>query len=267
MMKRIIVSLLLVCALLLSATAADRQTVYDDASILTAKEAEDAASLYETIYAECGLLCVLVTGYDLGAMEADLPQYAGDAVDMVLLAVDMQARHFDLYQYNGVSGESAFRISAGESDQILDAVLDDMTDGDYASAAMTFGELSKTCFINEQSFVPNSGGEDYRYTSYDTPKEWTLGDFLRALLLPLVIGMALGGVAVAVVYASYSKKERGTAYPLDEYSTLNLTAREDRFVNKTVAVTRIPDPPSSSGGGHGGGVGGGGGAHMGGRSF
>lgn len=115
--------LALVIALTVFVGAYDFNYVIDDAELLTADEKADVEAYYDRIYTEDNLLLVFVTAYGKGDVLSALPDYADGAADMLLLYVDMDARHFDLYQYNSVSGESAFRINSSETDTILDAVL------------------------------------------------------------------------------------------------------------------------------------------------
>ncbi len=285
-MKRVFVLWLCICLLSVTVAAAEAIYIHDDADLYTDAEEATLTSAAEGVLADSGLLCVLVTGYGLGDMTDALPAYAADAEDMVLLAIDMSARTFDLYQYNGSLGESAFQVSQSEADRILDGILPDMADGAYADAAAYFMELSETCFTNAESFSPDDRGDDYSYIDYGGDYDYDYGydydyDYdepsfsLESVGHWFVIGLAVGGISVLCVWGLYKKKVHGAIYPLGQFAKLDLTDTKDTFITKNVVVTRIADdPPSHHGGGsrgggrsHSGGSRGGGGARMGGRSF
>ncbi len=170
-------ALALALALSVFVGAYDFNYVIDDAELLTADEKADVEAYYDRIYTEDHLLLVFVTAYGKGDVLSALPDYAGGAVDaggatdMLLLYVDMDARHFDLYQYNGVSGESAFRVNSSETDTILDAVLDYAADGEWYDAALCFADESLPAFTNDANFI---SGEDHYgdegYQKYEKPE-------------------------------------------------------------------------------------------------
>ena len=259
-MKKCLLILLCMWLLTLSVCAADFGYVYDNADLYTDDEEAKIAEAAEKIYTNDRVACVIVTDYGMGDILRMLPAYAGSE-DIVLLTVDMSARTFELYQYNATHGESAFRISASESDAILDGILPSMADADYADAAHTFLELAKICFTGGEAFDPSDTGGDYTYQEYGKTFSF------RTVLLPLLIGMAAGGISVLCVYGVYKRKVHGAIYPLGEFAKLNLIDAKDTFVTKSVIVTRIPDPPSGGGGASRSGGSRGGGARMGGRSF
>lgn len=270
-------ALVLALALPIFVGAYDFSYVIDDAELLTADEKADVEAYYDRIYTEDDLLLVFVTAYGKGDVLSALPDYAGIAADMLLLYVDMDARHFDLYQYNDVSGESAFRINSSETDTILDAVLNYAKDGDWYGAALCFADEGLPAFTNDANFVSGEdhyGDEGYQeYKKPDGPVTWQykleLIGGIAAGVLPIALLISL--IVTLIVLASYKKKVRGATYPLEAFTNVKMTASQDNFINKTLTVTTIHrdnDSGGSSGGGSsGGGGGGGGGGHMGGRSF
>lgn len=286
-MKKSFLILLCMCLLTAGAFAVDFGYVYDDADLYTDAEEAKIIAAAEAVYGDSGLLCVIVTDHGIGDMLDLLPTYAGSAVDMALLTIDMSARQFDLYQYNAVEGESAFRISSSETDTILDGILPDMADGNYADAALLFVALAEESFTNGEAFDPSVPGADYEYNEYYTPEyeapyydypyvtEYEPAFSIGIVLVPLLVGLLAGGIALLCVWGLYKKKVHGSTYPLGQFAKLDLTDSKDTFVTKNVVVTRIADDPphhhgGSRGGGrfHGGGSrGSGGGARMGGRSF
>lgn len=275
--------------LLFALTASAAAYTYDNADLYTPDEETEIAAAAEQVYTNSGLYCVILTDHGIGDILAELPIYAGDAVDMALLTIDMSAREFYLYQYNAEEGESAFRISSVESDEILDGILPEMADGDYFNAALTYLEMTEKRFNNDEAFDPALTGDDYEYIeyptydypSYDYPYEYPYeaevnrGFPFEVIFMMAFVGAVAGGISVLCVWLSYKKKVHGATYPLGQFAKLDLIDSRDTFINTTKVVTRIPDPPSNSGGHHrsggfrsgGGGFRGGGGARMGGRKF
>ena len=272
-----VLALVLALVLPVFVGAYDFSYVIDDAELLTAEEKADVEAYYDRIYTEDDLLLVFVTAYGKGDVLSALPDYAGIAADMLLLYVDMDARHFDLYQYNDVSGESAFRINSSETDTILDAVLNYAKDGDWYGAALCFADEGLPAFTNDANFVSGEdhyGDEGYQeYKKPDGPVTWQykleLIGGIAAGVLPIALLISL--IVTLIVLASYKKKVRGSTYPLEAFTNVKMTASQDNFINKTLTVTTIHrdnDSGGSSGGSSSsGGGGGGGGGHMGGRSF
>lgn len=252
--------------------------VYDFADLYTDEEEAQIFAEATTVYADSGILCVILTDHGIGDITAELPYYAEDALDMVLLTIDMTAREFYLYQYNAVEGESAFRISSIESDIILDGILPEMADGEYFFAALTYLELAEDAFTNVEVFDPIETGKDYEYIEYPDygypmEPEGFLWDVFGTAVL---IGAIVGGVVVLLVFLSYKRKVHGEIYPLGEFADLALHEQRDTYTHTTRTKVRVSDSSSSSGGHHRSGGGfsggggfrsGGGGARMGGRKF
>lgn len=270
-MKRLI-PILLCFLLAISASA----YVYDNADLYTDEEEAIITAEAEAVYVHSGLRCVIFTDFGIGDITAELPNYAEDATDMALLTIDMSEREFYLYQYNGEDGESAFRISTSESDDILDGILPEMADGEYLFAALTYLEMTADAFASVDTFAPAVTDDEYvyveypeyEYPSYEEPQDFDWEVFGMLLLG----GAAVGGIAVLCVWLSYKKKLHGAIYPLGEYANLTMRESRDNYINTTRTRTRVSDSSNShhGGGGFSGGGsrgGGGGGARMGGRKF
>lgn len=271
MKKRFLFPFLLFLLLLLPlSVSAETAYLYDGADLYTQEEQTEINDLFAEIENESGLLCVLVTRTESQDTLALLPDYAGGAVDMLLLDIDMSRRYLDVYQYNGVDGEAGYRVSTSESDKILDAVQSDLAAGDYLAGARHFGEMAQQAFLDNEGdgrFDPAETGDDYEYMPYE-PDDDTASVLLSRALIALGFGCLVGGIAVLIVRARYKRKTHGETYPLKEFSSLSLTQSKDTFSHKTLSVVRKPEPQEnhSSGGGSSGGHSGGG-SHMGGRSF
>ncbi len=264
-MKKFVFALIFAAILVFNISALSYTYVYDNADLLAPLEEEEISLYAENVYNSSGLLAVIVTDYGIYGMTGNLPAYSDGAEDMVLLAVDMSARQYDMYQYNATYGESAFRVSYTESHMILDSIFEDIAGGNYADAAEMFISLSEENFLNAELFDPENAGDQYEYVEYS---DTTYVIFFA--IIGLLFGAVIGGITVLCVKLFYKRKVHSDIYPLGQYADLTLTENKDTFVNKSVVVTRIPDPPSNSGGGGSRGFSGrsgGGGARMGGRSF
>ncbi len=258
----------------LFAVTASAAYIYDGADLYTDAEEVMFANEAAAVYENSGVFCVILTGHGIGDITAELPSYAGGAMDMALLTIDMTAREFYLYQYNAAEGESAFRISTAESDEILDGILPEMADGAYFQAALTYLELTEGAFGGEEVFDPAVTDEEYvyiEYPEYDYPgydySEEPAGFAWDVLGTTLLVGVIAGGIAVLCVWLSYKRKVHGAIYPLGEFANLALREQRDNYTHTTRTRVRVSD--SSSHGSHHGGSsrGGGGGARMGGRKF
>ena len=263
--------MILFCLLLTFSASA---YVYDYADLYTDAEEAQIAAEAQAVYENSGIRCVLLTDFGIGDITAGLPNYAEDAVDMALLTIDMSAREFYLYQYNGEDGESAFRISTFESDAILDGILPDMANGDYFLAALVYLEMTADAYTDAEVFDPAVTGDDYVYIEYPDPIYPTIyptepaGFDWDVFCMMLFMGAAVGGIVVLCVWLSYKKKVHGEIYPLGKYANLALVEQQDNYINTTHTRVRISDSSSNGGARSGGGSrGGGGGARMGGRKF
>ena len=262
-MKKFVLSLVAATLLIVSASAFEFDYVYDGADLFDSDAEYENSLPAENVYSNSGLLTVVVTDYGIHDILSVLPTYSYGAEDMLLFAIDMQERQFELYQYNATYGESAFRVSYAESEIILDSVFPDMASGDYTTAALLFISLADKYFSNLEAFSPDTVGDGYEYIDFPQYEE-PLSAF-DIIAMALLFGAFVGGVAVFIVFLSYKRKVHGSTYPLGQFSNLKITDTRDTFVTKKVIVTHIPDPPKSSGGG--GFHSSGGGARMGGRSF
>jgi hypothetical protein len=63
--------------------------------------------------------------------------------------------------------------------------------------------------------------------------------WLSIIVIALVSGVVIGGIVCGIAVARYKMKIRPTNYPLEHYTRLNLTEREDRFLNRHVTKVRV----------------------------
>lgn len=260
-MKKTVIAIIIAAILSISALASDYTYVYDEADIFTYEEIDIISKEAKALYESKNVRLVIVSGY--GIEETD--SYVPGEDDAILLAFDMDPdiRERFLYQFSALE---QYNISDAEAEEIYDYVGETLAYSDFFDAALAFLEIAAEKYSNDEEFVEGDY-DGYVYYEYSEADSFELSD----VVLPLLAGIVIGGISVLCVKSSYKKKVHGATYPLSQFSKLNLTASNDDFVNKTVVVTRIPDPPSSSGGGRSGGgsIGrsSGGGMRMGGRKF
>ena len=173
-----------------------------------------------------------------------------------LLIIDMDNSE----AYISTRGEAIDYLTNARLNVTLDKIVNELKGEFYFLASQVFLDdmsLYLTEGIPENQYrydeetgdIIPEGGDDFPgngdiIADSETPKkEMTTG----AVVL---ISLVAGGIFVLVVRVKYSFKSPAPAYPLKENSSLNLTKREDIFINKTLTHYTIQD---SSGGNSGGG--------------
>ena len=64
-------------------------------------------------------------------------------------------------------------------------------------------------------------------------------DILVVIIVSLVIGLVAAGITCFVVYKKYKTKLKSPIYPIDDYTTLDLTDHSDSFIGRTVTRVRV----------------------------
>ncbi len=240
--------LMILCSVPVPATESARPDIpyiLDTAKLFTPKETLLLTDACLSAEAESGVGFMIATTTRTLWGEDILYSYGlSDSADLVILIITLEygTYYYDLYTY----GRSRDRISDREVDLVLDdpAVYDNLKSGNLFDGSLAFTEKAAKAI----------------QTSNLAPSNFTPSFYLW-VLVPAVI---LSFIICISVFASYKKKKRSTGYPLDVYTKLNVTDRQDVFVGSYVTKHRIS---SSSGGGRssGGGGRGGGGGHRCGR--
>jgi len=241
----VIISLIIIpSAITVSAT---EERVFDGAGLFSAEDIASLESKIQELKSTYSHDFVIVTTNDAeGKTSRD---YADDYFDYngfgvggdnsgFLLLIDMDNRDV----YISTKGQSINYLTDARLDNTLDILVSNLQNEDYSGAAQSF--------LDEIASYISAGVPDNQY-SYDEdtvntpPKKAITGtEFTIAFL----ISLAVGGIFIGVVRHKYGFAGPQIAYPLRENSTLNLTKKEDVFINKTVTFVRIPDPPSGGGG-------------------
>ncbi len=259
MKKHIIIlfSLLTVLSLTLFPTnaAEEKGHVFDNANYLTEAEEEQLEDLLAKA-SESGVYYLVYTStryieqdrYD--ALIKKLGFSVND--DLALFAIYPPQLSGAAYGYNlAVYGVADKRLSYDEYNTILDHkdIMDNIYAGDLLEGLSAFPSLT-------QYHIEHGKGKDgYREPGFSIGFNQILLTFGAMLVTFLIFFFS--------VRSSYRKKNKGGQYPLDQYSTTEITNRRERYSHRRISVITIARNPG--GGGHGGAHGGHGGARSGGR--
>ena len=232
-----ILALFLCCALAVSAFAATQAHIYDDANLLTdAEEAwltdklADLSSQYEA-----QIVIATVDTIDGGNIDWYL-EYLYDGMgfgygenrDGVLLLVCMDLREYRILS-NGYAGVA---IDPNDIDAIGDAIVDDLSYGDYGAA---FDKFADRCA--------------YYLDGYRNGFPF---DAKGNLVICLVIGL-IAGLVVSMILKGQLKSvsKQAQAHNYIKSGSMQLTARQDIYLYRN--VTRTPKATNNSSRGGGGG--------------
>lgn len=251
-MKKYIIlffSLLTALSLVLFPTnaAEEKKHVFDNANYLTEAEEEQLEDLLAKA-SESGVYYLVYTStrYIKQDHYDALIKELGFSVnnDLALFAVYPSQHSGTAYGYNlAVYGAADKGLSYGEYDAILDHkdIMDNIYTGDLLEGLSAFPSLT-------QYRIEHGNGKDgYREPGF------SIG--FRQVLFTLGAMIVTFFIFFFSVRSSYRKKNKGGQYPLDQYSTTEITNRRDRYSHRHISVITIAR--NSGGGGHGGARGGG----------
>ncbi len=264
-MKRIVPSLLLILALILSLSVcahaeARIDYVSDYAGILDPDEQKDLRDQAAAISAQYdfGVYVVVVDDhrqYVNGSIEDFAEEIfhsyglgVGEDEQGVILAMSMKDRDYDIYAH-GDFGNYAFTDYGKE--QLADSFLDNFRRDDWAGGFRDFIETSGSMLQKAKD------GNPVDIWIPDPVETGPSFDGFKAAV-SLAIGALFGGGAVGGMKRSMKTAVKQTR--AEEYvrGGVNLRTERDTFVNRNVTRTRIRQESSSSGsrpsGGHFGGT-------------
>jgi len=271
-MKKRILSVLLALVILLAlpstALAAD-QRVFDYSEVFPAGS---ELLLEETIVAlreETGLDWVILTIDDAqGASSREVADGfylanefgVGSDYSGALFLIDFDNGEI----YISTCGKAIDYITDSRREAIFDKCFDQVVEGQYTSAAMTFLEEAET-------YVSMGVPDDHYYVDEETGE---VTQYRKPLGIGSILIFAVVSAIIAFIFRfgvtrGYSIRGSSYVYPFMNKSNLALVGKNDQFQNKFVSTRRIPRSNNNSGGG-GFSSGGGGGSRVhssGGRSF
>ena len=267
-MKRIVPSLLLILALILSLSVcahaeARIDYVSDYADILSSDEQTDLRDRAAAVSAQYdfGVYVVVVddhTQYVNGSIEDFAEEIfhsyglgVGETEEGVILAMSMKERDYDIYAH-GEFGNYAF-TDYGKG-QLADSFLDNFRRNDWAGGFRDFIETSSSMLQKAKDGNP----VDIWIPDPDPVETGPSFDGFKAAI-SLAMGALFGGGAVGGMKRSMKTAVKQTQAENYIRGGVNLRGERDTFVNRTVTRTRIRQENNSSsssrpGGGHFGGT-------------
>lgn len=227
---------------------ADLTTVTDEAHLFTTEEIEQLTTTAEEINPTFkGKLFIVTT--DTNNEEprdfADnfLRSQIGNDQNGSVLLLDMNQREI----YISTSGNMIDYITDERLEEILDAIYDEMVDGDYFLAAQAY--LEKTALFIKDGVPSNHYQVDEETGKITYYKTITPTEAIIALLIALGSALAF----FIVVKSRYQLKSGTYRYPFMEHSKLNLSVKEDQLTNSFTTTRVIPKNTNHGSGGSSGG--------------
>ena len=244
-MKRKLLSMLfavvLCLSLAVSAFAVSGADIYDEADLLSTQEetqlAEKLSEISEEFDAQIVIMTVSSTGGNIDAYIEEkfdsMNMGYGENRNGVLLLVCMDDREYRILS-NGYAGEA---IGMDQIDAISDAIVSDLSDGDYADAFITFADNCAYYLDGYLNGFPFNTGKN--------------------LVIALIIGV-VAGVIVAFVLKKQLKsvRQQKQANVYIKSGSMQIATSRDLFLYREVSRTK-KQSSSSSGSGSSRNVGGG----------
>lgn len=237
----------------LSASAQTDQLIYDEAGLLTQEEAQELETLAENYGEQQNVKFLFLTtnstegqsieGY-MGDFFDDRADNTGQE-DAVLLTIDIGSREVYLAGF----GTAERTLDAERIDLVLDRIMPEMRSADYGGAF-------------RDTVITSSRYMEYR------PGVNPESIFLKTWFHLTIALLLAGGIVGAMLYNVGGRVTTTPGTYIDRDHT-RVRSEQDRFRNKTVTRSKVPQNKGGGGGGFGGGgmTGGGRSFSGGGRSF
>lgn len=238
-MRRIlsVILILVLCLSLTVVVSAEEPLVYDDADLLTAQEEQALEALLRQVSDAHNAQIIVGTvdstengdaDYMVEALYDGMEFGYGSTRSGVFLLVCMDIREYRILS-NGLAGDA---IGGRQIDDISDAIVSDLSGGDYADAFTVF---AKRC--------------DYYLEGYQNGYPFEFGKFL---LIALAVGLTAGLITVLIMKSQLkSVRQQHQANVYVKSGSLHLTRSSDIYLYRNVTRTRR-QTSSSSGSGSGG---------------
>ena len=236
-MKRKLLAMFLVAmlciSLAISASAASEADIYDEADLLSSAEETQIAEKLADISARFDAQIVIMT---VPASDGSLDTFVEDVYDSmhmgcgenrdgVLLLVCMDSREYRILS-NGFAGEA---IGMDQTDAMGDAIVSDLSDGNYADAFIIFADKCA-----------------YYLDGYLNGFPFPVG---KNLLIALIVGIA-AGIIVAFILKNQLKsvRQQKRANVYIKPGSMKITTRSDLFLYREVSRTQKQSSNSSGSG-------------------
>lgn len=232
-----LLALMMVFALVVSVSAATGEFVYDDADLLTRSEESALSRKLEQISDACDAQIVVVTVSEANMDPDVLLELVYDSMDFgygdrrdgVLLLVSMDPREYRILS-NGYCGRA---IDPHDIEDIGDAIVSDLSGGDYADAFDTFADQ---CAYYLDGYI---NGFPF--------------DFGGNLMICLIIGVVVGLVVALILMAQLKTvRSQSRAHEYIKSGSMNIRIRNDIYLYRNVSRTRKESGGSSRSSGGGG---------------
>ncbi len=239
------VSLTVLC-FFAGADVSPRVFVLDYANVISDSDETRVKEEAERVAAKTGLNIVVVSADDIGTPKTDARtvEYADDKyeelcginTDGILFLINCDTK----YDYISTSGSGINYFSDYRIQRVMDAVWDDLVDGNFGDAAYTFvGQVEKYYDRGKANNQDPTVATD----------EFSFFDFIASAPVPIFIGGIIGLISYLTLSGNYKLEKPGTRnYILD--NSLAFERCNDTFVGNVTHTIYTPRSSSSSGGSH-----------------
>jgi len=229
----ILLAVLFCLSLAVSASAASGADIYDEADLLSSAEETQLAQMLSNIGEQFNAQIVIMT---VPTSDGSMDAFVEDVYDSmnigfgvnrdgVLLLVCMDSREYRILS-NGFAGEA---IGHDQIDAISDAILSDLSDGNYIDAFITFSDNCAYYLDGYLNGFPFPAGKN--------------------LMISLIVGIVVG-ITVAIILKKQLKsvRQQKQANVYIKPGSMQITVRRDLFLYREVSRTQKQSSNSSGSG-------------------
>lgn len=254
LLSLVILAAVLPCAL----AASDLPQVIDNAYLLSVSERDALETKAAALREEYEMDVVILT---VDSLHGKRPQdYADDYYDEngygcgeeksgLLFLISMEERDW----YISTSGEAIYAFTDYGIQQVGEAALPYLSDGEYYEAFDAYLDELPIYFSAYRSGAPLDGYADDSGDYYHGDRESVVyyeEEHSPSLVISLLIGAAVAGIAVLAMRASMNTKRlQSSAADYLEQGSFHLNRQQDMFLYSNVSKTRRPEEHDNNSGG------------------
>lgn len=252
-MSSLLLAVLLLMCLALPVGANSVSYIADDAGLLYSDEAAALEEKAANLSATYGIDAVILTIDSLGGVSAqdyadDYYDHNGYSEDGVLFLLAMEEREW----YISTCGTVIYALTDYGIQQLGEGILSYLSDGSWYDGFDFFLDRLPYYLDAYGAGTPVDGYADYSGDYYHGQQDEVVyypQEKEPSFLLSLLIGLAAGGIAIAVMRTMMNTKraQRGASAYMKEGSW-NLSMYRDIFLYSNVSKTRRQQSSSSGGG-------------------